>query len=88
MCVFVGTNGATSLGWKSFRATASGSCTWAGMTTLLPPGVRGALSVYNRTGVSQKIFISSNCTGSYRVIPNGWALEDLGVQNWSVGGYP
>lgn len=87
MCVFAATNGGTTIGWRSFRATASGACTWAGIPTLLGD-IRGYLSAYNRTGVSQQLWTGSNCTGSSRVLPDRYAIENLGSGHWSVGGYP
>jgi hypothetical protein len=84
ICVYAAVNGGEVPGWRSFRATSSGSCTSSWIPTLA--GIRGALSVYNRTGIVQKIYVNADCTGSYTRLENGDARENLGTARWSIGG--
>jgi hypothetical protein len=84
VCVYAGTNGNTVAGWKTFRATPSGSCTGFVISGLL--GVHGALSAYNRTGVVQRIHRSLSCTGGNVRLADGSARENLGSEHFSIGG--
>ncbi|MFI9756432.1 hypothetical protein ACIHFB_00670 [Streptomyces sp. NPDC051963] len=61
ICVYASTNGGELPGWKSFVLTRPGNCTFAGIPTLV--GIRGYLSAYNRTGLTQKLWLGTNCTG-------------------------
>ena len=84
ICVFAATNGGTVPGWRHFPATPPGSCTDAPIPTLA--GVRGALSVYNRTGKVQKVYTAFGCGGDSRTVNVGSAIPNLGVTYWSIGG--
>jgi hypothetical protein len=44
-------------------------------------------SAWNRTGVTQRLWTNSNCTGSNTIILNGEALANLSA-HYSIGGYP
>lgn len=84
ICVYVAVNGGGVPGWRGLRATPSGSCTFSGIASMI--GFRGARSVYNRTGVVQKVYASTNCTCGHAWVNNGEAREDLGTPRWSIGG--
>jgi hypothetical protein len=78
ICMWTGTNG-QGLEY-SVRAHAPGGCTayfWAG----------GGRSAYNRTGITQRLFSSWNCTGPSVIIQNGRAIESMSERH-SIGGFP
>ncbi|WIX90426.1 peptidase inhibitor family I36 protein [Amycolatopsis sp. DG1A-15b] len=84
ICVYAATNGGTSPGWASYTATSPGRCTNAPIATLA--GVRGALSVYNRTGRVQRVYAAFDCGGDPRVVNVNTAIPNLGAAHWSIGG--
>lgn len=84
ICVYAATNGGASPGWASYTATSPGRCTNAPIATLV--GVRGALSVYNRTGHVQKVYAAFDCGGEPRSVNVNTAIPNLGAAHWSIGG--
>ena len=84
ICVYASTNGGGLPGWTHFGRTSPGSCTLAVVPTLL--GLRGYVSAYNRTGVSQRLWTNTNCTGLPTILGNEGIANNLGSAHASIGG--
>ncbi|GLY43071.1 hypothetical protein Amsp01_090940 [Amycolatopsis sp. NBRC 101858] len=83
--MFGATNGSTVAGWKTYGVTPPSSCTGFVITGLL--GVRGALSAFNLTNRTQKLYKGFNCSGTPVSIPSGGAVANLGTATYnSIGG--
>lgn len=86
ICVYIAKNGGSLPGWRQLLVTNPGSCTFAGIVGVT--GLRGALSVANRSNTVQKVWTGTNCTGSYSLVFPGNEIGNLGTARWSVGGQP